>query len=195
MKRRYRSAARATSLSLSTSTQIFLFTLPQPFLPNPAPFQLPCPCQLRFQRFVLLSVPIKCLSLGGDQKSYRSRAPPWVLPQVAFTASPHSTSFPAKTLSPHLFPNQNTTPSPVPTGHFLTWIQYPWFLVLPHLPLRTPPPNASFIILKHYNRTHPPTIRPVMVMARRYEIDELIKLRSSPLVVKPPGLPPIEEWM
>lgn len=34
-----------------------------------------------------------------------------------------------------------------------------------------------------------------MVMARRYEIDELLKLRSSPLVVKPPGLPPIEEWM
>ncbi|KAJ5599458.1 hypothetical protein N7450_000525 [Penicillium hetheringtonii] len=32
-------------------------------------------------------------------------------------------------------------------------------------------------------------------MARRYEIDELIWLRSSPLVAKPPGLPPIEEWM
>lgn len=32
-------------------------------------------------------------------------------------------------------------------------------------------------------------------MARRYEIDELLHLRSSPLVAKPPGLPPIEEWM
>ncbi|KAJ5491850.1 hypothetical protein N7453_009947 [Penicillium expansum] len=32
-------------------------------------------------------------------------------------------------------------------------------------------------------------------MARRYEIDELIWLRGSPLVAKPPGLPPIEEWM
>lgn len=32
-------------------------------------------------------------------------------------------------------------------------------------------------------------------MARRYEIDELLWLRSSPLVAKPPGLPPIEEWM
>ncbi|KAJ5629863.1 hypothetical protein N7528_003520 [Penicillium herquei] len=32
-------------------------------------------------------------------------------------------------------------------------------------------------------------------MARRYEIDELLWLRSSPLVAKPPGLPPIEDWM
>ncbi|KAJ5397379.1 hypothetical protein N7509_005492 [Penicillium cosmopolitanum] len=32
-------------------------------------------------------------------------------------------------------------------------------------------------------------------MARRYKIDELIWLRDSPLVAKPPGLPPIEEWM
>lgn len=32
-------------------------------------------------------------------------------------------------------------------------------------------------------------------MARRYEIDELLWLRSSPLVAKPPGLPPLEEWM
>ncbi|KAJ5246693.1 hypothetical protein N7468_001676 [Penicillium chermesinum] len=32
-------------------------------------------------------------------------------------------------------------------------------------------------------------------MARRYEIDELLFLRSSPLVAKPAGLPPIEEWM
>ncbi|KAJ5635960.1 uncharacterized protein N7484_009273 [Penicillium longicatenatum] len=32
-------------------------------------------------------------------------------------------------------------------------------------------------------------------MARRYEIDELLWLRQSPLVTKPPGLPPIEEWM
>ncbi|KAJ5946289.1 hypothetical protein N7454_003128 [Penicillium verhagenii] len=32
-------------------------------------------------------------------------------------------------------------------------------------------------------------------MARRYEIDELLWLRESPLVIKPPGLPPIEEWM
>ncbi|KAL9127792.1 MAG: hypothetical protein Q9217_003398 [Psora testacea] len=33
-------------------------------------------------------------------------------------------------------------------------------------------------------------------MARRYAHDELIQLRSSPLVpAKPPGLPPVEEWM
>jgi len=32
-------------------------------------------------------------------------------------------------------------------------------------------------------------------MARRYQIDELLWLRSSPLVTKPSGLPPIEEWM
>ncbi|EAW12931.1 uncharacterized protein ACLA_013680 [Aspergillus clavatus NRRL 1] len=32
-------------------------------------------------------------------------------------------------------------------------------------------------------------------MARRYEIDELLWLRSSPLVSKPAGLPPIDEWM
>ncbi|CDM36105.1 hypothetical protein DTO013E5_9809 [Penicillium roqueforti] len=32
-------------------------------------------------------------------------------------------------------------------------------------------------------------------MARRYEIDELIWLRGSPLVAKPAGLPPMEEWM
>ncbi|KAJ5802749.1 uncharacterized protein N7503_005199 [Penicillium pulvis] len=32
-------------------------------------------------------------------------------------------------------------------------------------------------------------------MARRYEIDELLWLRQSPLITKPSGLPPIEEWM
>ncbi|KAI9928384.1 hypothetical protein ASPWEDRAFT_107701 [Aspergillus wentii DTO 134E9] len=32
-------------------------------------------------------------------------------------------------------------------------------------------------------------------MARRYEIDELLWLRSSPLVTKPASLPPVEEWM
>ncbi|KAE8423859.1 hypothetical protein BDV36DRAFT_278867 [Aspergillus pseudocaelatus] len=32
-------------------------------------------------------------------------------------------------------------------------------------------------------------------MARRYQIDELLWLRSSPLVVKPANLPPVEEWM
>ncbi|KAE8147932.1 hypothetical protein BDV25DRAFT_25579 [Aspergillus avenaceus] len=32
-------------------------------------------------------------------------------------------------------------------------------------------------------------------MARRYQIDELIWLRSSPLVTKPTSLPPVEEWM
>lgn len=32
-------------------------------------------------------------------------------------------------------------------------------------------------------------------MARRYEISELLWLRDSPLVTKPPSLPPIEEWM
>ena len=33
------------------------------------------------------------------------------------------------------------------------------------------------------------------VMAVRYTPDELIHLRESPLVVKPPGLPPAEQWM
>ncbi|RAK99389.1 uncharacterized protein BO80DRAFT_426643 [Aspergillus ibericus CBS 121593] len=32
-------------------------------------------------------------------------------------------------------------------------------------------------------------------MARRYQIDELLWLRSSPLVTKPPTLPSVEEWM
>ncbi|KAL4907566.1 hypothetical protein BDW74DRAFT_149446 [Aspergillus multicolor] len=32
-------------------------------------------------------------------------------------------------------------------------------------------------------------------MARRYEIDELIWLRESPLVTRPANLPPVEEWM
>ncbi|KAB8204259.1 hypothetical protein BDV34DRAFT_226644 [Aspergillus parasiticus] len=32
-------------------------------------------------------------------------------------------------------------------------------------------------------------------MARRYQIDELLWLRSSPLVAKPANLPPVEEWM
>ncbi|KAL2830923.1 hypothetical protein BDW59DRAFT_14884 [Aspergillus cavernicola] len=32
-------------------------------------------------------------------------------------------------------------------------------------------------------------------MARRYEIDELLWLRSSPLVTRPANLPPVEEWM
>lgn len=32
-------------------------------------------------------------------------------------------------------------------------------------------------------------------MARRYQIDELLWLRSSPLVTKPTNLPPVEEWM
>ncbi|CRG90613.1 Stress response protein NST1 [Talaromyces islandicus] len=32
-------------------------------------------------------------------------------------------------------------------------------------------------------------------MARRYEIEELLWLRNSPLVTKPDKLPPIEEWM
>ncbi|KAM5476078.1 hypothetical protein MauCBS54593_000761 [Microsporum audouinii] len=32
-------------------------------------------------------------------------------------------------------------------------------------------------------------------MARRYSQEELLHLRESPLVVKPDGLPPIEEWM
>lgn len=32
-------------------------------------------------------------------------------------------------------------------------------------------------------------------MARRYQIDELLWLRSSPLVTKPASLPPVEEWM
>ncbi|RMJ21839.1 hypothetical protein PHISP_07287, partial [Aspergillus sp. HF37] len=32
-------------------------------------------------------------------------------------------------------------------------------------------------------------------MARRYQVDELLALRSSPLVEKPANLPPAEEWM
>ncbi|KAL4967888.1 uncharacterized protein BDV14DRAFT_14212 [Aspergillus stella-maris] len=32
-------------------------------------------------------------------------------------------------------------------------------------------------------------------MARRYEIEELIWLRESPLVTRPANLPPVEEWM
>ncbi|KAB8258797.1 hypothetical protein BDV32DRAFT_159808 [Aspergillus pseudonomiae] len=32
-------------------------------------------------------------------------------------------------------------------------------------------------------------------MARRYQIDELLWLRSSPLVARPANLPPIEDWM
>ena len=32
-------------------------------------------------------------------------------------------------------------------------------------------------------------------MARRYQIEELLSLRSSPLIEKPANLPPIEEWM
>ncbi|RAH82275.1 hypothetical protein BO86DRAFT_86131 [Aspergillus japonicus CBS 114.51] len=32
-------------------------------------------------------------------------------------------------------------------------------------------------------------------MARRYHIDELLWLRGSPLVVRPPTLPPVDEWM
>ncbi|KAK5939047.1 hypothetical protein PMZ80_008350 [Knufia obscura] len=32
-------------------------------------------------------------------------------------------------------------------------------------------------------------------MRGRYEVEDLLKLRASPLVAKPPGLPPKEEWM
>jgi hypothetical protein len=32
-------------------------------------------------------------------------------------------------------------------------------------------------------------------MAIRYTPEELKHLRDSPLVVKPPGLPPAEQWM
>jgi hypothetical protein len=32
-------------------------------------------------------------------------------------------------------------------------------------------------------------------MARRYDIDELLWLRSSPLVTRPANLPPVEDWM
>ncbi len=32
-------------------------------------------------------------------------------------------------------------------------------------------------------------------MARSYALDELLKLRESPLVRKPSSLPPVEEWM
>ena len=32
-------------------------------------------------------------------------------------------------------------------------------------------------------------------MAKSYTADELLRLRESPLVCKPPSLPPIEEWM
>lgn len=30
---------------------------------------------------------------------------------------------------------------------------------------------------------------------RRYDVDELKYLQSSPLVVKPTGLPPADQWM
>lgn len=36
---------------------------------------------------------------------------------------------------------------------------------------------------------------PTIVMSIRYSSDELHFLRDSPLVVKPPGLPPVEQWM
>lgn len=32
-------------------------------------------------------------------------------------------------------------------------------------------------------------------MQGRYEVADLLKLRQSPLVAKPKGLPPVEEWM
>ncbi|KAL8823128.1 MAG: hypothetical protein Q9191_006152, partial [Dirinaria sp. TL-2023a] len=32
-------------------------------------------------------------------------------------------------------------------------------------------------------------------MARRYQREELLRLRASPLVEKPANLPPLEEWM
>jgi hypothetical protein len=32
-------------------------------------------------------------------------------------------------------------------------------------------------------------------MSRRYSVDELLHLKASPLVRKPDGLQPIEEWM
>jgi hypothetical protein len=32
-------------------------------------------------------------------------------------------------------------------------------------------------------------------MSRRYSVDELLRLKASPLVCKPDGLQPIEEWM
>jgi hypothetical protein len=53
--------------------------------------------------------------------------------------------------------------------------------------------NEPVITVKKTTHTHNLTAR--AAMARRYEIDELIWLRDSPLVAKPPSLPPIEEWM
>jgi hypothetical protein len=32
-------------------------------------------------------------------------------------------------------------------------------------------------------------------MSRRYSVDELLRLRASPLIRKPDNLPPEEEWM
>jgi hypothetical protein len=32
-------------------------------------------------------------------------------------------------------------------------------------------------------------------MSRRYNVDELLRLRASPLIHKPENLPPVEEWM
>ena len=32
-------------------------------------------------------------------------------------------------------------------------------------------------------------------MSRRYRVDDLLKLRESPLVAKPTSLPPNEEWI
>ena len=32
-------------------------------------------------------------------------------------------------------------------------------------------------------------------MSRRYNVDELLRLRASPLIQKPDNLAPVEEWM
>lgn len=32
-------------------------------------------------------------------------------------------------------------------------------------------------------------------MSGIYSVEDLLKLRASPLICKPPNLPPIEEWM
>lgn len=36
---------------------------------------------------------------------------------------------------------------------------------------------------------------PTLAEPRRYTTEELLALKDSPLVKKPDGLPPIEEWM
>ena len=52
--------------------------------------------------------------------------------------------------------------------------------------------STSILPPQHRTRT---SFNKLYKMARRYKLEELLHLRNSPLVSKPPNLPPIEEWM